>query len=97
MRSVAVGLTVFALWLGVGTAALATGQQGTRTDVPREQWRPIDEIIERLSGMGYEVRGIEGDEGVYEVEAVDPNGVWVKAYVDPVSGELLSEQPDDDD
>ena len=96
MRSVLVVSSVFALWLGLGAATLATGQESTRTGAPREKWLSIDEIIERLSGMGYEVRGIEDDDGVYEVKAVDPNGVWIKAYVDPVSGELLSEPRDDD-
>ena len=86
----------FALLLGVGAAAFAADEDRTTTGVPREQWRPIGEIIERFTGMGYEVRGIEGDDDLYEVEAIDPNGLWVKAYVDPVSGEILRERNDDD-
>jgi hypothetical protein len=46
--------------------------------------------------MGYEVRGIESDDDPYEVEAIDPNGLWVKAHVHPVSGEILRERSDDD-
>jgi Peptidase propeptide and YPEB domain len=94
MRRVPV-VAVFALLFGVGMAAFAAGQERT-TGVPREQWRPISEIVEQFTEMGYEVRGIEGDDGLYEVEAIDPNGLWIKAYVDPVSGEILRERSDDD-
>jgi hypothetical protein len=95
MRRAAVG-ALFALWLGFGGAALG-GDEDTRTSgVAREQWRPITEIIERFTEMGYQVQGIEGDDNVYEVEAVDPNGLWVQADVDPVSGEILKERSDDD-
>jgi hypothetical protein len=89
-------VAVFALLFGVGVAAFAADEDRTTAGVPREQWRPITEIIERFTGMGYEVRGIEDDDGLYEVEAIDPNGLWVKAYVNPVSGEILKERSDDD-
>jgi hypothetical protein len=89
-------VAMFALLLGVGVVAFAGDEDRTTTGVPREQWRPITEIIERFTGMGYQVQGIEGDDNLYEVEAIDPNGLWVKAYVDPVSGEILKERSDDD-
>jgi hypothetical protein len=95
MRRAAVG-ALFALWLGFGGAALAGDEDTRAAGVPREQWRPIAEIIERFTEMGYQVQGIEGDDNVYEVEAVDPNGLWVQADVDPVSGEILKERSDDD-
>jgi 5-enolpyruvylshikimate-3-phosphate synthase len=87
---------LFALLLGLGVAAFAADEDSTTTGVPREQWRPMTEIIERFTGMGYQVRGIEDDDSLYEVEAIDPNGLRVKAYVDPVSGEILKERSDDD-
>ena len=88
-------VAVFALLFGVGVAAFAADEAST-TVAPREQWRPITEIIEQFTDMGYEVRGIEDDDGLYEVEAIDSNGLRVKAYVDPVSGEILRERSDDD-
>jgi hypothetical protein len=88
-------VAVFALLFGVSVAAFAAAQDRATTRVPREQWRPIAEIIEQFTEMGYEVQGIEDDDGLYEVEAIDPNGFWVKAYVDPVSGEVLTERSDD--
>jgi 5-enolpyruvylshikimate-3-phosphate synthase len=96
MRRVPLVSTVFALLFGVGITAFASDEDSTRSGVPREEWRPITEIIEQFTTMGYEVRGVEDDDGVYEVEAIDANGLRVKADVDPVSGEILSERHDDD-
>jgi len=87
--------TVFALWIGVAVTALASEEDST-VGAPRDQWRPITEIIEQFTTMGYEVRGIESDDDRYEVEAIDPNGLSVKAHVHPVSGEILRERSDDD-
>ena len=89
-------VAMFALLLGVGVASSAAAQERRATAVSREEWRPITEIIDQFTEMGYEVRGIEDDDGVYEVEAIDPNGFRVKADVDPVSGEILRERGDDD-
>jgi hypothetical protein len=66
MRRVPVG-ALFALLLGLGVAAFAADEDSTTTGVPREQWRPMTEIIERFTGMGYQVRGIEDDDSLYEV------------------------------
>jgi 5-enolpyruvylshikimate-3-phosphate synthase len=96
MRRVLIVPTVFALWFGVGVTALASEEDSTTVGAPREQWRPITDIIEQFTAMGYEVRGIESDDDPYEVEAIDPNGLWVKAHVHPVSGEILRERSDDD-
>ena len=38
---------------------------------------------------------IDIDSDVTEVEDLDPNGDRVEAHVDPVSGEVLSETPED--
>jgi hypothetical protein len=96
MRRVLIVPIVFALWLGVGVSALASEEDSTTVAAPREQWRPITEIIEQFTTMGYEVRGIESDDNLYEVEAIDSNGLRVKAHVHPVSGEILRERSDDD-
>jgi hypothetical protein len=96
MRRSLVIAAIFALSFGVGRPVFADDDDTARTGVPRDQWRPITEVVEQFTAMGYEVRGIEGDDNLYEVEAIDPNGLWVKAYVHPVSGEILKERSDDD-
>jgi hypothetical protein len=96
MRKALILAAIFTLSLSVRGTAFADDDDITGTDVPRDQWRPITEIIEQFTAMGYKVRGIEGDDNLYEVEAIDPNGLWVKAYVDPASGEILKQRSDDD-
>jgi hypothetical protein len=54
----------------------ASDQDSTRIDVLHEQWRPITENIEQFTDMG--------DDNFYQVEAVDPDGLWIKGYVHPV-------------
>jgi hypothetical protein len=96
MRRAQTIAAMLALSFGVGGTAFADDDDITGPDVPRDQWRPITEIVEQFTAMGYQVRGIEGDDNLYEVEAIDSNGLWVKAYVHPVSGEILRERSDDD-
>jgi hypothetical protein len=96
MRKVPIVPTVFALSLAAGVTAFAADDDSMAADVPHEQWRPITEIVEQFTAMGYQVRGIESDDNVYEVDALDANGLWVKAYVHPVSGEMLKERREDD-
>jgi Peptidase propeptide and YPEB domain len=96
MRKVPIVPTVFALSLAMGVAALAADDDSMPADAPHGQWRPITEIVEQFTAMGYQVLGIENDDNLYEVEAIDANSLWVKAYVHPVSGEMLKERRDDD-
>ncbi len=97
MRRALITAAILALSFSAGGTAFADDDDDvTGTDVPRDQWRPVTEIIQQFTGMGYQVQGIEGDDNLYEVEAIDPNGLWVKAYVHPVSGEILKERSDDD-
>ena len=96
MRRLSIAATVVALGLGVAATAFAADENRARIDVPREQWLPIANVVEQFATMGYQVQGIESDDNLYEVEAIDPNGLWVKAYVHPVSGEILKERSDRD-
>jgi hypothetical protein len=40
-------------------------------EVPHEQWRPISEIVDQFTAMGYQVRGIERSDSLHQVEAID--------------------------
>jgi Peptidase propeptide and YPEB domain len=51
---------VLALSFRVGDMAFADADDMTVTNVPRDQWRPVTQIIEQFTTMGYQVRGIEG-------------------------------------
>jgi hypothetical protein len=60
-----------------------------RLNVPRDQWLPPSKIAEKLGEQGYKVYEIEADDGAYEVEMVDKNGVRIETHVHPATGELL--------
>ncbi len=60
-----------------------------RLNVPQDQWLSPSEIADKLAGQGYKVLEIESDDGAYEVEMLDKNGVKVETHVHPVTGALL--------
>ena len=60
-----------------------------RLNVPRERWLPPQQISEKLGEKGYTVREIEADDGAYEVEMVDKNGMRIEAHVHPETAEVL--------
>jgi hypothetical protein len=49
----------------------------SRLNVPADQWLPPFEIADKLSPQGYEVLEIDSDDGAYEGEMLDKNGVKV--------------------
>jgi len=53
------------------------------------------QIIERLTAAGYRnIRDLEFDDGVWEADAINPAGVRVELWIDPVTGEVLREERD---
>jgi hypothetical protein len=72
------------------TATLADDHHfGTRLNVPYDQWLTPDQIAQKLSEKGYKVTEIESDDGAYEVDMIDKNGVRIESHVHPATGELL--------
>ena len=65
-------------------------------NVPRDQWLPASEVVQKIEAKGYKIREIEADDGVYEFEAIDSTGQRVEGHVHPATGEILSTRPDND-
>jgi len=63
-------------------------------NVPAEEWMPVIAVAQKLEGQGYTVREIEREDGVYEVEVTDANGMRLEAYVDPRTGDILRRDDD---
>lgn len=91
------------------TAALASvvglSAIGAQAQDEGKQARPPAQISERMSlsqvasmleGKGYSVVEIELEHGRYDVEMTDANGRRVEAYLNPVTGEMLSYRNDDE-
>ncbi len=86
-------LAAVALSLAVAapTAAFAIDDwiKGNRLNVPADQWLSPSAVAEKLSQQGYKVLEIEADDGAYEVDMLDKNGVKVETHVHPATAELL--------
>lgn len=65
-------------------------------NVPRDQWLPASQIVQKLEAAGYKVREIEADDGVYEFEATNASGARIEGHAHPATGEILSQRPDND-
>lgn len=88
-------LIVPLLSIAAASAGVALADEQFQIDAPRDQWLTIAQVVEKLTSQGYEVREVEMDDGVYEVEATTSDGRRIDAYVHPVTAEILKEEEDD--
>ena len=56
---------------------------------------PLSAIIQTFEERGYQLTDIDVDADHIEIEGLDPNGTRIEARVDPATGEVLSESPED--
>lgn len=64
----------------------------------QSQQLTANQIITLLENAGYtQITDVEKDDGVWEVDAVSPKGERVEIDLDPVSGKIIRERPNDDD
>jgi hypothetical protein len=82
-------LIAASLAFGIALPMAAIALDDNYLNVPREQWLSPSEIADKLSAQGYKVLEIESDDGAYDVELIDKNGVKVETHVHPATGELL--------
>ena len=91
-------LIVPVLLTALATAAMAqtdAAQTPPTEAAPAQAAPPLSEIILSFEERGYRLTDIDVDTDVIEVEGLDPNGARIEARVDPATGEVLSETPDD--
>jgi len=55
----------------------------------RAAWLTEDQVSEKLSADGWQVRRMKEDGGCWEVYGTTPEGLRVEVYVHPVSGDVL--------
>lgn len=82
---------VLALCLAAVTPVFA---DDIRPKVPPEQWMSVDDVTQKLTSQGFQVRKIEADDGSYQFEGTNADGDDVQARVHPGTGEIL--RGDDD-
>lgn len=67
-----------------------------RVNVPAADWMSVIDVSKKLADAGYDVKEIDRDDGVYEIEAMKADGSRIEAHVHPGTGEILAEKKDDD-
>jgi hypothetical protein len=86
-----------AAWPVLASDLARTGGDDERTvarSVPAAEWMPASEVARKLESMGYIVRELERDDGAWEVEATNADGLKMEAYVDPRTGDVLRRDDD---
>jgi hypothetical protein len=75
--------------------ARTTGDEAVAArGVPAEDWMPASAVARKLEGQGYTVREIEREDGAYEVEVTDADGVRMEVSLDPRTGDVLRRDDD---
>lgn len=59
------------------------------------EWMAISQLASKLEASGYTVKEIERDDGRYEVEMFDQNGVKFEAKIHRSTGEILKKERED--
>lgn len=65
------------------------------SDVPRDQWMSVEEVAAKIAAQGYTVRGVESDDGCWEVDVREKDGRHADLHVHPVTAEIVDTDPDD--
>ena len=71
------------------TTSAHAGHDGPRLNVPADKWLSVSEVIQKLKAQGYNVTEIEADDGAYEFDAINADGVRVEGHAHPATGQVL--------
>ena len=72
----------------VGAVTLPAAASDDCRSYPREQWLSLEAMKAKAETQGFEVRGIEEDDGCWEIKGLK-DGKRVEAYFDPATGEVV--------
>lgn len=88
MKTLAALAAASALALGLAAPAFA--------DQPGADWMPVDQVVQKLKDAGYtQISEIGADDGRWEGEGVK-NGQKMEFELDPKTGAIQNERPDND-
>jgi predicted aspartyl protease len=77
-------------------ALLMAGSAVTFAEQPGSDWMTREQVMKKLEAAGYtSITELEADDGHWEGEGVK-NGMAMEFHVDPHSGALTKEEPEDD-
>jgi hypothetical protein len=87
-----------AITVGVAAAAvpaMASDRDARCGDAPKADWLSVAAIAEKATALGYVVRGVEADDGCWEVEARGKDGAELELHFHPVTAQLVHTDRDD--
>lgn len=84
---------VFSDLFGLMGAAIASQAQ---LNVPRDKWLTVAQVTEKFTSQGYDVRQVKIEKGAYEMYAIAKDGKRVEILVHPATGEILSDESEED-
>ncbi len=56
------------------------------------QQMSVQDIATKVTGMGYDVRKVEKDDGCYEVYVVDKSGARLELKIHPATGDVVKRE-----
>ncbi|MCB1425224.1 MAG: PepSY domain-containing protein [Zhengella sp.] len=75
--------------------ALASDNDKSCGNAPRNEWMSEDAVKAKASEMGYEVRSVKVEDGCFEVYAMNSKGERAEVYMNPVTGDVVRTKMDD--
>lgn len=78
-----------AVLLSLAVPAYADDHHGNRLNIPAERWLSVSDVIQKLKAQGYNVTKVEADDGVYEFDATNADGVRIEGHANPETGQVL--------
>jgi len=61
------------------------------TVTPRAEWIKASVVAQQFEEKGYVVQQIESARDAWKIKAMDANGMWIEAYLDPMTGAPLKD------
>lgn len=91
MRNI-ITITVASLLVAATLPALASDDDYNCGRLAGAQKMSVEDVTAKVTGMGYEVRKVESDDGCYEVYAVGKNGARVELKIHPATGKIVERE-----
>lgn len=64
-------------------------------NIPRAEWMSVEEAARKTTALGYQVYGVDSDDGCWEIEGKDRDGRRVELHLQPVTAEIVHTDFDD--
>lgn len=99
MKRAILTFAALALVAGLGAATARASDDDSSsfgTIAPRADWMSISDLARKIEAQGHTIHEIEIEHGVFEVKMTDHDGMRVKTYLHPVTGEPVKHESWDD-